>query len=56
MKWMKWIKIELKEPHQDIQNKERGKSSNSIGHEDYHPTWLEDGTLLKFHCAQKFSF
>ncbi len=34
-------------PRQDIQHKERDESSNSIGHEDYHPIWLEDGTLLE---------
>jgi hypothetical protein len=43
------------EPHQDVQDKEKDESSNSIGHEDYHLTWLEDGTFLEFHWAQEFS-
>ncbi len=46
----------VEEPHQDVQDKEKDESSNSIGHEDYHPIWLEDGTLLVFHWALKFSF
>jgi hypothetical protein len=25
------------EPHQNVQNREKDESSNSIGHEDYHP-------------------
>ncbi len=45
----------VQKPHQDIQDKERDQSSNSIGHEDYHPISLEDGTFLEFHWAQKFS-
>jgi hypothetical protein len=24
-------------PHQDVQDREKDESSNSIGHEDYHP-------------------
>jgi hypothetical protein len=28
---------QVQEPHQDIQDKEKDESSNSIGHEDYHP-------------------
>jgi hypothetical protein len=24
-------------PHQDVQNREKDESSNSIDHEDYHP-------------------
>ncbi len=47
-------KNRAQKPHQDIQNKEKDESSNPIGHEDYHPIWLEDGTLLVFHWAQKF--
>jgi hypothetical protein len=43
------------ELHQDVQDKEKDESSNSIGHDDYHPIWLEDGTLLVFHWAQEFS-
>jgi hypothetical protein len=43
------------EPHQDVQNKEKHESSNSIGYEDYHRIWLEDGMVLVFHWAQKFS-
>ncbi len=42
---------EAQEPHQDVQNKERDESSNSIGDEDYHPIWLENGTFLVFHWA-----
>jgi hypothetical protein len=29
-------KDQAQEPHQDIQNKEKNESSNSIDHEDYH--------------------
>jgi len=25
------------EPYQDVQDREKDESSNSIGHEDYHP-------------------
>ncbi len=25
------------EPHQDVQDREKDESSNSLGHEDYHP-------------------
>jgi len=25
------------EPHQDVQDREKDESPNSIGHEDYHP-------------------
>ncbi len=39
------------EPHQDVQDKDKDESSNSIGHEDYHLIWLEDGTFLMFHWA-----
>jgi hypothetical protein len=42
-------------PHQNVQYRANDESSNSIGHEDYHPIWLEDGTLLMFNWAQKFS-
>jgi hypothetical protein len=28
---------QVQKPHQDVQDKEKKKSSNSIGHEDYHP-------------------
>ncbi len=38
-------------PHQDVQDREKDESSNSIGHEDYHPIWLENGTSLVFHWA-----
>jgi hypothetical protein len=31
-------------PHRDVQDRENDESSNSIGHEDYHPIWLENGT------------
>ncbi len=41
------------EPHQDVQDREKDESSNSIGHEDYHPIWLEDGTLLVFSLRTK---
>jgi len=37
------------EPHWNVQDKENDESSNSIGHDDFHPIWLEDGTLLMFH-------
>jgi hypothetical protein len=43
------------EPHQDIQDKDKEKSFNPIGHDDYHPIWLEDGTFSVFHWAQEFS-
>jgi hypothetical protein len=43
------------EPHRDVQDKENDESSNSICHEDFHPIWLEDGTLLMFHWALKLS-
>ncbi len=36
-------------PHQDVQDREKDESSNSIGHEDYHPIWLENGTFLLVH-------
>jgi hypothetical protein len=29
-------KDRAQEPHQDVLNKEKDESSNSIGHEDYH--------------------
>jgi hypothetical protein len=29
-------KDRAQKPHQDIQDKEKDESSNSIGHEDYH--------------------
>ncbi len=38
-------------PHQDVQDREKDESSNSIGHEDYHPIWLENGISLMFHWA-----
>jgi len=44
-----------RKPHEDVQDKKKDESSNSIGHEDYLPIWLEDGTLLMFHWALKFS-
>jgi hypothetical protein len=28
---------QIQEPHQDDQDREKGESSNSFGHEDYHP-------------------
>jgi hypothetical protein len=46
-------KDRTQEPHQNVQDKEKDESSNSIGHEDYHLIWLENGTLLGFHWAQK---
>jgi hypothetical protein len=49
-------KNQAQEPHQDIQDKEKDESSNSIGHENYHHFLLKDGTFLVFHWAQKFSF
>ncbi len=49
-------KDRAQKPHQDVQEKEKDESSNSIGHEDYHLILLEDGTLLVFHWAQEFSF
>jgi hypothetical protein len=30
-------KDQAQEPHQDLQDKEKDESSNSIGHEDFHP-------------------
>jgi hypothetical protein len=30
-------KDRAQEPHQDVQDKKKDESSNSIGHEDYHP-------------------
>jgi hypothetical protein len=30
-------KDRAQEPHQDVQDKGKDESSNSIGHEDYHP-------------------
>jgi hypothetical protein len=30
-------KDQIREPHQDVQDKETNESSNSISHEDYHP-------------------
>ncbi len=38
-------KDRTQKPHQNVQDKEKDESFNSIGHEDYHPIWLEDGTL-----------
>ncbi len=38
-------------PHQDVQDRENDESSNSIGHEDYHPIWLENETSFMFHWA-----
>jgi hypothetical protein len=37
------------EPHQDVQDREKDESSNSIGHKDYHPIWLMKGIFLMFH-------
>jgi hypothetical protein len=48
-------KDQVQELHLDVQNKENVKSFNSIGHEDYHHIWLEDGILLLFYWAQEFS-
>jgi hypothetical protein len=39
------------EPHQDVQDRENDESSNSIGHEDYHPILLVKGIFLMFHWA-----
>ncbi len=39
------------EPHQDVQDREKDESSNSIAHEDYHPIWLVKGIFLMFHWA-----
>jgi hypothetical protein len=30
-------KDRVQKPRQDVQDKEKDESSNSIGHEDYHP-------------------
>jgi hypothetical protein len=30
-------KARARKPHQNVQDKEKDESSNSIGHEDYHP-------------------
>ncbi len=46
-------KDRAQQPHQNIQDKEKDESSNSIGHEDY-LIWLEDETLFMFHWTQKF--
>jgi hypothetical protein len=43
------------EPHQDVQDRKKDESSNSIDHEYYDLIWLEDGTFLMFHWAQEFS-
>jgi hypothetical protein len=48
-------KDQAEEPHQNVQDKKKDESSNSISHEDYHPILLEGGTLLMFHWALKFS-
>jgi hypothetical protein len=37
------------EPHQDVQDMEKDEPSNSVGHEDYHPILLKNGTFLVFH-------
>jgi hypothetical protein len=39
-------KDQAQEPHQDIQDKGKDKSSNLISHEDCHLIWLEDGIFL----------
>ncbi len=39
------------EPYQDVQDREKDESSDSIGHEDYHPIWLVKGIFLMFHWA-----
>jgi hypothetical protein len=41
----------VQRPHQVVQDREKDESSNSIGHEDYHPIWLENGTFLVVHWA-----
>jgi hypothetical protein len=41
----------VQKSHQDVEDRGKNESSNSIGHEDYHLIWLEDGTLLVFHQA-----
>ncbi len=46
---------QIQEPYQNVQDSEKDESSNSIGPKNYHPIWLEDGTLLMFHWAQEFS-
>jgi hypothetical protein len=48
-------KDRTKESHQDVQDKEKNESSNSIDHEVYHPILLKDETFLVFHWALKFS-
>jgi hypothetical protein len=49
------IRIKLKRPHQDIQDKGKDESSNPISHEDCHPFSLEDGIFLVSHWTQEFS-
>ncbi len=48
-------KDQTEKTHQDVQDKEKNESFNSIGHEDYYPIWLKDGTHLMFHWALNFS-
>jgi hypothetical protein len=35
----------VQEPHQDVQDGENDRSSNSIGHEDYHPILIGEWNL-----------
>jgi hypothetical protein len=39
------------EPHQDVQDGGKDESSNSIGHEDYHPILIGEWNLLRVSLA-----
>jgi hypothetical protein len=45
----KKIRIKFRRPHQDIQDKGKDESSNSISHEDCHLILLEDGIFFVSH-------
>jgi hypothetical protein len=46
---------ETQEPHQDVQDKGKDESSNSIGHEDYHPILIREWNLPRFFIGYKDS-
>ncbi len=45
------IRIKLKNLIKISKIREKDESSNSIGHEDYHPILLVKGIFLTFHWA-----
>jgi hypothetical protein len=46
---------EAQEPHQDVQDRGKDESSNSIGHQDYHPILIGEWNLPRFLIRHKDS-